>query len=250
MAKARSPGYPAIGLKEAIGRAKMIYDKDYQNRVPKAVIATHMGYKGLSGASLPIIAALSQFGLLEGRGDDTRISDTALHILFGEAGTSTRLDAVRDAALAPDLFSDLHRRFPDGKASDAAIRSYLLTQKFIPSAADTAIRSYRDTIDLLSEEERAYKERNPEATFQAAFGESQGEDMQIQAPGGLVEQLEKIEKAGAPGRGTRKEVIALDEGDVVISFPEDLSPESFDDLKSYLDLFIRKMQRRATRGDA
>ena len=59
-----------------------------------------------------------------------------------------------------------------------------------------------------------------------------------------------IEKAGAATRGTRREIIALDEGDVVISFPEDLSPESFDDLKSYLDLFIRKMQRRATRGDA
>lgn len=40
----------------------------------------------------------------------------------------------------------------------------------------------------------------------------------------------------------RKEVV---EGDVVISFPENLSAQSFEDLKDHLDLFIRKIQRRA-----
>ena len=51
MAKTRSPEYPAIGLKEAVERVKLVYDKDYQNRVPKNVIAVHMGYKGLNGTS-------------------------------------------------------------------------------------------------------------------------------------------------------------------------------------------------------
>jgi hypothetical protein len=37
----------------------------------------------------------------------------------------------------------------------------------------------------------------------------------------------------------------LDEGDVVITFPENLSADSFGDLQAYLDLFIKKMQRRA-----
>lgn len=247
MARARSPGYPSIGLKEAVAKARMVYDKDYQNKVPKEVIAAHMGYKSLSGASLPVIAALNQFRLIEGRGDETRISDIALQLFFGEPGTPDRLKAIRDAALAPDLFAELHARFPEGKASDAAVRSYLLTQKFIPSAADTAIRSYRETIDLLKEEENAYKERNPEATFQAEMQTAMGDFMEV---GGLVDRLEKVEKSNPNQRGTRKEVIALDEGDVIISFPDDLSPESFDDLKAYLDLFIRKMQRRATRGDA
>lgn len=52
----------------------MVYAKDHLNQVPKAVIAEHMGYKGLSGASLPILSALNQYGLLEGRGDETRVS--------------------------------------------------------------------------------------------------------------------------------------------------------------------------------
>jgi hypothetical protein len=45
--------------------------------------------------------------------------------------------------------------------------------------------------------------------------------------------------------GTRQEVVTLDEGDVVITFPENLSVQSYEDLKDHLDLFIKKMQRRA-----
>jgi hypothetical protein len=32
---------------------------------------------------------------------------------------------------------------------------------------------------------------------------------------------------------------------VVLTFPPNLTPESFGDLKAHLDLFIKKMQRRA-----
>ena len=48
-----------------------------------------------------------------------------------------------------------------------------------------------------------------------------------------------------PAKGTRKEVFALDEGDVVLTFPENLSAMSFADLDAYLKVFIGKMKRRA-----
>ena len=48
-----------------------------------------------------------------------------------------------------------------------------------------------------------------------------------------------------PTKGLRKEVFALDEGDVVLTFPEDLSATSFADLDAYLKVFIGKMRRRA-----
>jgi hypothetical protein len=47
-----------------------------------------------------------------------------------------------------------------------------------------------------------------------------------------------------PPEGMRREVITLDEGDVVITFPDSLTVESFGDLKAHLDLFIGKMKRR------
>ena len=52
-----------------------------------------------------------------------------------------------------------------------------------------------------------------------------------------------------PRSGARQEVFTLDEGDVVLSFPENLSPASFHDLEGYLSLFLRKAQRRAGAGD-
>lgn len=253
MAKTRSPEYPAIGLPEAIEKAKLVFDKDYQNRLPKNVIAAHMGYKSLSGASLPILAALNKYGLLEGRGDETRISDRALAIIAHEPGSKERITAIEEAAAGPELFAELNSKFPNGKASDAAIRAYLLTEKFIPAAADTAIRSYRETKELVEAELVAYNKVNPEAAFQVKT------DMRLQEAHGAGESPFPRPLAGANSKsatqkapidepvcaGMRREVITLDEGDVVITFPDDLSAESFGDLKDYLDLFVKKMQRRA-----
>lgn len=145
MVKARSPQYPAISLKEAVEKVASIYARDYQNAIPRQVVAEHMGYASLNGKSLGVLAALGKYGLLEGRGDETRVSDLAVQIIAHPPGTQERGVALREAASLPDLFSHLDDRFRDGKASDQAIRSYLLTQKFIPAAADAAIRAYRET---------------------------------------------------------------------------------------------------------
>ena len=101
MARARSPEYPAIGLNEAIERVGMVWKKDYQNRVPRKVIAEHMGYKGISGASLPVLSALTKYGLLDGRGDETFVSAMAVAILAHPPGTRERVEALKNAAAYP-----------------------------------------------------------------------------------------------------------------------------------------------------
>jgi hypothetical protein len=58
-----------------------------------------------------------------------------------------------------------------------------------------------------------------------------------------------LENKPAAQRGTRQEIFALDEGDVVLSYPDNMSPASFYDLEGYLTLFLRKAQRRAGAGD-
>jgi hypothetical protein len=156
MAKARSPQYPAIGLKEAVEKATAVYNNDYQNPIPRAVAAAHMGYQSLNGKSLGVLSAVLKYGLLEGRGDETRVSDLAVAIIAHPPGSSERAAALREAASKPELFSELDARFQGGKASDQALRSYLLTQKFIPTAADAVIRSYRETKQLVDVESSGY----------------------------------------------------------------------------------------------
>jgi hypothetical protein len=51
-------------------------------------------------------------------------------------------------------------------------------------------------------------------------------------------------------KGMRREVFALDEGDVVLTFPENLSPASYSDLEGYLQLFLRKAKRQADKATA
>jgi hypothetical protein len=239
MARARSPEYPAISLKEAVDRVKMIYDKDYQNRVPKAVIAEHMGYKGLSGASLPVLSALAKFGLLEGRGDETRVTDLAVTIIAHERGSPARMEALVQAAKNADLFAELDVRFPDGKASDQAIRSFLLTNKFIPSAADAAIRAYRDTKQFVEDESKGYN------------GEEIGQEARPMSPENQVrvdELLSRPASSFRPPEATAamlQEVFNLDEGPVTLLFPSNLSPESYEELEDGLQFFLRRAKRRA-----
>jgi hypothetical protein len=161
MAKARSPGYPTIGRPEAIEKIKAVYAKDYQNKITRQVAAEHMGYRSLNGKSLGVLSAVAKFGLLEGRGDDNRVSDLALSIIAHAPGTPERAKAIVEAAGRPELFAELDARFPGGKASEVTVRSFLMTQKFIPQAADAAIRAYRETKALVSEEGGAYSGDGP-----------------------------------------------------------------------------------------
>lgn len=235
MAKVRSPSYPAIGLKEAIEKTEAVYRHDYQNQVPRAVAAKHMGYVSLNGKSLGVLAALLKYGLLEGRGDSTRVSDLALRIIAHSVGDAERADAIREASSRPELFAELDKRYPDGKGSDAAIRSYLLTQKFIPIAADNALRSYRETKALVEAESGGY-----------GAGEPEQEHRPMEAQQGQAAQTPPIPPApDNPAAGVRRAVFDLTEGEVVITFPEELSPESVSDLQDYLSVFMKKARREA-----
>jgi hypothetical protein len=48
-----------------------------------------------------------------------------------------------------------------------------------------------------------------------------------------------------PKPGMLQEVFTLTEGPVTLTFPEALSGASYEDLKDYFDLFLRKAKRRA-----
>ncbi|MBL1256790.1 hypothetical protein [Methylocystis sp. Sn-Cys] len=52
----------------------------------------------------------------------------------------------------------------------------------------------------------------------------------------------------APALGEREEKFALQEGDVTIRFPENLSADSVEDLSAYIDVFLKKARRSATKN--
>lgn len=152
MAKVRSPRYPQISLPEAIEKIREVYNSDHLNRIPKEVVASHMGYSGLHGKSLGVISAVIKFGLLSGPSSGMQVTSRALDILVHEKGTPERAKAVAEAARSPALFHELLEEYPNG-ASDQTIKSYLLSRKkFLPTAVSGAIHAFRDTLTFLQEE--------------------------------------------------------------------------------------------------
>lgn len=156
MARNRSPQYPSIGLPEAIKKARLVWERDYQTKLPREVIAEHMGYKSLNGKSLGVISAVGKYGLLEGRGERTHITDLAVNIFAHEMGEPARMQAVMQAATEPSLFRDISEKFGGHSPSDQALKSYLITRGFILSAVDAVIQAYRDTEEFAKAEGASY----------------------------------------------------------------------------------------------
>jgi len=61
---------------------------------------------------MPVISALSKYGLLERSGEGLRLSDNALKIIAERPGTAGRVEALRRAAEAPTLFGELAKAYP------------------------------------------------------------------------------------------------------------------------------------------
>src|ERR1051325_1462458 len=154
--KSRSPRAPQISLQEALVKVKAVYEKEHTHKANREVIATDMGYRGLSGSSATAIASLRQFGLLEGAGDSMRVSDDATVILELPAGEPERVAAIRKAAFAPPLFAELNDVFGSKLPSDENLRLYLVKKGFNRDTANNLIRTYRDTLSLVKDEAQSY----------------------------------------------------------------------------------------------
>lgn len=150
MAHTRSPNYPYIGLPAAIERVRKIYDKEHQGRMSKTVVAKHLGFGGLNGISMSVISALGKYGLLATIDDDMQVSDDALTILVDPSDSEDRAQAIRRAALKPELFTQLHKHFGGTVPSDVNLVAYLQKHGFTANAAALAAKSFRETMQLIS----------------------------------------------------------------------------------------------------
>lgn len=145
MSRMRSPSYPSVSLTQAIDLAAKIHRTCRTNVITRENAVQEMGYTGLSGRSMKVLSALLQFGLLAKTGaGDVKVSQRTVDILHGIDATD-RNEAMLEAAYAPQLFKDIHERFPDGIPSEGVIRSYLIQQDFVDRAIGPAITSFLET---------------------------------------------------------------------------------------------------------
>jgi hypothetical protein len=147
--KGRSPNFPQLTFTEALELARTIWNADKTHTVTVKIAAQHLGYKGVTGASLGVIAAMKRYGLLESIGDDVRVSDNAKMIFVHPEGDPDVDLVVRRLAMLPALFGKVLAEYKD-LPSDATLRAKLETQWGFASekAADTFIRALHEAIRI------------------------------------------------------------------------------------------------------
>ena len=152
---AKNPRYPVLSLGEAISKAKAIYEKEHLSTLTPSVAAEAMGYKGLNGASLRVIGGLRQYGLLEGRGEDVKVTKDAQTLIIDDASSPDYQAALRRSFANPPVFNDLRKQFP-GTASERNMAVFLEKQGFKPDAAADAAKNYRDSLAIVPTDVEAY----------------------------------------------------------------------------------------------
>lgn len=155
----RSPKYPQLPLREAIERVGKVHKANRTYRVEKESVAKALGYGGLNGASVSLIGTLKQYGFLEENKEGVMVTEDAVTILRAPEGDPERAQALRTAAFAPKIFSDLREAYGEDVSElpvETTLQYRLEKRGFLERAAGEVIRTYRDNLEFVSEEDTEY----------------------------------------------------------------------------------------------
>ena len=149
--KHRSPNYPSVDLETALELLQKLYKKVHKGEFTAIDAAGAWGYKSASGPLRSRIAALKQYGLLEGKkgrnAENPRISRRGLILVLRNKASGDYQAELKIAALAPPLFAEIHNTRSD--AADGALREHLIVDKgFTDGGAQRFIEVYRATVQL------------------------------------------------------------------------------------------------------
>jgi hypothetical protein len=155
MARTRSPNYPSIGLSIALREAADLWSKEKRSAFPASEAVKHIGFTSLNGTSRSHLAALKQYGLIDGLDQELRLTPLAIRLVAHTEGEPEWEEAVREAALNPKIFKELQETHPE--ASDGTLRAHLITKRdFSEDGAKLIIKSFRDTIRVAKLDEPDY----------------------------------------------------------------------------------------------
>jgi hypothetical protein len=152
--KARSPKYPVIGLKDALDKAKKIWDKAGRHEIPIQSLAEYWGISKTSSALIGFSAALVKFGFLQyvsgsGRDKQVKLTPLAIEVLNHPIGSKERELGLKKAVRSPEIYLEILEKYQGQLPDDSVIKPYLLIQKnFNKLTADVFLANFRESISL------------------------------------------------------------------------------------------------------
>ncbi len=244
--KDRSPRAPGITLESALDLAGKLYLQIRGTAVPPESAVKALGYSGLNGSALSALGSLSQYGLIDRPKSKVAITQLAIKALH-PVGEAQKIQAVREAALTPKVFTDALQGFDD--CGIEIIKSQLIQSGFTPDRA-------RKVADVFIENREFAKLDRPSIVSD----DSRTDDTQDEergGDGGIEKQQETRIKAPSvtaiPALPTDQKMLAqysipLGGNSAQLIFSgEELLPDDFDALIEYVELFKRQFERKLAR---
>jgi hypothetical protein len=155
MGDKRSPNYPAVGLGKAIEDVQAWWAKEKRSPVSAEVGVKAWGYSTLNGPARSRISALKKYGFLEETPHGFKVSERGMAVSIHKSDESEYQQAIREAALEPDLFRELFETHAD--ASEEAVSNHLIMKRsFMPLGAKQAAKAFKDTISVAKLKDSSY----------------------------------------------------------------------------------------------
>jgi len=263
LSEKRGISYPAINIEEAIRRAEQLWEREKKNAAPVNVVVQHWNYSVKSSGGRLAVAALSSYGLLASKGQredrQVQLSSTALDIILNPIDSPDRLKAIQEAVRKPKIYSELMNKWDVAHLpSDLTMRLHLIKDKdFNPKMVDGFIKDFKHSI----------RYAKLDTVNLTAIDEVELDAPEILEPNSLtdgatiktipMDDNSKHDVAASTKNlqvpllvaGVKQDVFALNEGNVILSWPEGLSKESFEDLSDWVELVLRKIKRNVEAAD-
>jgi hypothetical protein len=187
----RGPSYPFVDLEEAISLTRKIYEYARKSAAPTDAVVEHaLGYSLKSSSGVKIVAALKAFGLAEeldgNNGKTIKITDRAYRILIDDQDSAERLQAIKDAALAPKWYQYCWEKW--GSSAPPSMRSTLLIDHgFVPSTVDSFLKDYKKTLEYacIGTEESSLSGKSKDGDQKLSHSFKVGDNVQWESQGVL-----------------------------------------------------------------
>lgn len=160
MTRQRSPNFPQYSLPVAIEKIRTVYRTLHTSKADILKVAEALGYTSINGRSRRAISALRQYALLSGSGDSNSVTNVAVTILERQPGHPDRNDALTKAAFSPTLFQEIVDEFGMQMPENEDLRIFLVNKGFSRTAVNEIIDTYRDTLELVTNEGGEYDKQS------------------------------------------------------------------------------------------
>ncbi len=236
----RSPGYPMISLKDAIGKALILWNKDGSNPMPVAAVYDHLGYKQAGGYAARIVAALKKFDLIsESRGAIT-LTENAINLALHKPDNESYKDTLKKIAVKPAVYRIIFDQFNGNIPSDETLRIKLIQEYgFNHKSVDDFIDKFKETIkfaELTQGEVQAEDGKEGQENMTGATGQPKIPCIKVNGTGN-TEILKSYD-------------IPLNDNHATISFKNlPLDREDLEDLKRWIDFFGNKLIKKESPPD-